>query len=1454
MIRSVLGRDGDRVGVVLGDRDGHDLLDIHGREGVLAGVDVGRSLEVAAGGPVDDDLVLSGGQHPGLSGLHGELLVARLQILVEGELHVVLGGVGHLLDGVLLVLLVSDVLDGQRRGCGGRGARHAPGGVGAVEDVVVQDPIGTVEVRGGLDAVGYVVHGGTVGVRHGGHDVLRVVVGELDERQGEGQVLVALAGGGVVLVVGGDLPSVDRAEVLRSLPACDGEGSEGDLVAAVVGVDGVGSLGQDDAVLAVAVRGGGELESGGAHREDDGGLHSAVAVLDRTARLGGRRGGEAQGVPSGVDAVVDAVPGDRVDGVGHRIGGESHGDVELAVVAEGQTAVGSAVDGDRHGGRGSREGHGLRLVGGHGDGLVAAGRVLGVRVHGHQAVPEGDGVLPGDHGDDGLAVVSDLLGELGPVARVGGDDDGVGLVGGPVDRLAVDVVHRGGDRLRGRRDGQTLGLAGVDREGSGAQGGSGLAVERVGVGSGQDSGDGDASVGDIDALGLGVALELEHHLLGAVDLVADLDRAADDGLLDDHGGLGIDGIEGDQAQVADLHVDPVGRRGDQGGVLPVASGGGGGEDDLLSVGLIVIVDVDGGAADRFASGVDLSVVGGGAADPGVLEHDDRVEVVDHASVGLLLLHRLVGIHVLPSVAADGGLVVGVVHDQPLSDRESGQTVSGDGLRGSVLAVAEGQGDEVAVGAAVARLGGGGSDHGPPEGRVVDGAGVVGGAVVRVVGVELGRRAVLVELVVGEVGDGREAVPVAVLQGEHGSVEDHVSDLAAGQVADLVVGVHDLLLVHPVGHGVDRGEVDGILLGEVRFDLSVRVGVGPDLLDCGGGVLDERPDLVVDGRGREAGGEVGVRVGEHDAEHHGGDGGSGAVREIHLRGRGGSASDGVGDGIELALGDGVVGVVDPGHDGAVLVGVPVVIPDVPHGVGVAGLDGEGGVAGVEGVPLGVGGLSRVDGEAEVGDDDEQGDDEDGHEREGLDHLPEASGHPGGLDVGGPVPDLGLPEHSHDDRGGPDGEHAADDGRGGVAGPGREEHDEQPDDHEELGRGAVPPQVDVGLVDGEADREPHGQPAVVGGDVGHGHVAVGELLHYRTRVDRVPEDEIVVHPGGCDGEGRAEHQEDDDQCGDRDHPGLLPEGHEDEGEHDGDDGDEDGSGVDGVHEAGRHVVRGGDEGPDEDHHSVPEGRVGEVLAPDAGGDGLEDHRDCDEDDRDTEAVPGEGGQHHEDPGDRAVDQDGLPRGLLGIQGLDHLHGEVRHESDEEGGQGILVAAGEDRGADREGHERDDQGSHYTYRLVEHLLADQIDRDAQKSPEDGIQHSQGHRSGLGGTHASAEDGSDARRKEVHEGRDVQGTADGIVDGRIRHGPGAIEDAFDHMQMVLCTRTAGQGEIPIRGNAVGEHETQQERYDHDDAQDECTPVATEPPVTAFAVGPRISGGGRLFSEFAHSNKSPSL
>ena len=140
-------------------------------------------------------------------------------------------------------------------------------------------------------------------------------------------------------------------------------------------------------------------------------------------------------------------------------------------------------------------------------------------------------------------------------------------------------------------------------------------------------------------------------------------------------------------------------------------------------------------------------------------------------------------------------------------------------------------DQVVVGGVGARepcVGRGGPDHGLPEEGVVDGVGVDGVSVVRVVGVELGGCSVSVDGVVAEVRDGGEAASVAVLQGQHAGVGHDVSDLLSGDTAHGIVDLHDLDVVHRGGDVVDARQVDGVLVGDVRPDVAVGVGVVHEL--------------------------------------------------------------------------------------------------------------------------------------------------------------------------------------------------------------------------------------------------------------------------------------------------------------------------------------------------------------------------------------------------------------------------------------------------------------------------------------------------------------------------------------------------------------------------------------------------------------------------------------------------
>ena len=594
-------------------------------------------------------------------------------------------------------------------------------------------------------------------------------------------------------------------------------------------------------------------------------------------------------------------------------------------------------------------------------------------MHGDVALTHGEVVLSGDGCDDRLTVLDGGL-ELGQRVPVGRHDDGSVLNG-----VAVGVLDGDGDRPGGGRDLESDVGSGVDRDGTGSDGRAGLVVQGVLVGSGDDRVDGDGSIGDVDAVAGCISVELQEHVLGIVDVVSDNDGPVD-GCRGDLAGLDdIVGRVGLDDHIADGDLEPVVSGGDHDAVGAIDDPGLGVED-VLSVDVAVLIDGDGGPVDTGTLVGDGSLVGLGVlGHSDIVEHDDGAQVVDGSSLVLLLLEGLPAVHVLPAVVGDGGLGVGVELDLPVDDLVSGQSVSGDSLCGSLGTVAGGQGDQIVVRGVASgepSLGRGGTDHGLPQEGVVHLAGVYGESVVRVVGVELGGCAVVVHGVVAEVGDGGECVPVTVLQREHGGVGHDVGDLLAGGVADGVVGVHDLDGVHTGHDGLDRRQVDGVLIGDVGPDVSVGLGVGCDLIDSGRGVLDVSPDGVVDvGVLSEAGCEVVHVVGHDDAEHHRGDRSAGAGGQVHVRCRGGSAAEGVDDGLESALGDRVVGVVDPGDECTVLGLVLHGVPEVPYWVGVAGLDRVVGVAAEIVVGVGVGGDTGVHGERDVGDDDEERHDDD-----------------------------------------------------------------------------------------------------------------------------------------------------------------------------------------------------------------------------------------------------------------------------------------------------------------------------------------------------------------------------------------------------------------------------------------------------------------------------------------------
>ena len=638
----------------------------------------------------------------------------------------------------------------------------------------------------------------------------------------------------------------------------------------------------------------------------------------------------------------------------------------------------------------------------------------------------------------------------------------------------------------------------------------------------------------------------------------------------------------------------------------------------------------------------------------------------------------------------------------------------------------------------------------------------------------------------------------------------------------IVDLHDLDVVHRGGDVVDARQVDGVLVGDVRPDVAVGVGVGVDLGDRHGGVVDVGLDVGVDiGVVSEAGGEVVYVVGHHDAEDHRRDCTAGSIGQVHVGHCGGSSTEDVGDGVETALGDGVVGVVDPCGEGAVLVLVGVLVPEVPDGVGVSGLDRVLCVPGEVVVGIGVVRDTGVHCERDVRDDDQERHNDDGCEGEGLDHLPKGTGESGDPDGVGPLPEVGGLQHADDDDGGSDCEDGADDCGVGVGGPYCEEHHEHPDGDEQPGGGVVPPQVDVCAVDGVAYGQPHRQPAVVGGDVGHGHVCACELVHDRVGVHAVAVDEGREQVGRGDCEHRGDDHEHDNECGYCDDPGFGADPHEHEREDDGDDRNENGSGVDGVPESGGHVVCRGDQCSDENRDDVADEDVLEVPSPEAVDDDLDDHGDDHQDHEEAESVPGERGQRQEHPGEDGVHEDALLGGLLGIGRLDHPDHEPCREGQQEGCESVLGSAGEDSGADGEGQEREHEGGDDADPLVEHLPGDEEHGDAGERTDHGVQGGEGRGSGLGCTHpGGGEHGCNSGSEEVHQGRIDVESSDRVIDGRIGHRIAAVQDTFNHMQVILRTRTARQRETAVGGDTISEHRAQRECHDHDDAERERTPV----------------------------------
>ena len=255
-------------------------------------------------------------------------------------------------------------------------------------------------------------------------------------------------------------------------------------------------------------------------------------------------------------------------------------------------------------------------------------------------VPDGQGVLAGvevEHGFVGCLISHHELAAVDRVGAVGYLD----LVAVQRHALVLEVGQ----------------LALVDLAGVGAGEGYHV-VLRVG-----------------DALGLASAEEPEVN--GDLGLGRDTDSVI--GTVRDHLGAQQHAGGAGGCGVVDYGVAGVGLDGEP----AVLAGEGGGVD--------VAVGSDGGhldAGDALAGGL----VGDLAADPhraaGAVagvgdDHGQPGEVVDDTALGGLLHDGLAGIHLHPSVAAGGGVGIGVVHDLPVDNLVVAEAVAGGHLQAGV---------------------------------------------------------------------------------------------------------------------------------------------------------------------------------------------------------------------------------------------------------------------------------------------------------------------------------------------------------------------------------------------------------------------------------------------------------------------------------------------------------------------------------------------------------------------------------------------------------------------------------------------------------------------------------------------------------------------------------------------------------------------------------------------------
>ena len=760
---------------------------------------------------------------------------------------------------------------------------------------------------------------------------------------------------------------------------------------------------------------------------------------------------------------------------------------------------------------------------------------------------------------------------------------------------------------------------------------------------------------------------------------------------------------------------------------------------------------------------------GGGVVADVFKQDYGGQIVDESAVGLLLRDRLVCIHVDPSVGGCRGRGIGVVHDVPvdrLETVEGGRRGDGHALVGESEALQKCH--TAAVTAAVD------TEQGLPQECLVHCIGVgrvPGGGVDRV---ELAHRPVGAGGVVAEVRHGGERGAVVVVDGQHASVHFYVFDPVVVLGRDTYGRVHllDLVLGDGLHDVIGYGQVHRVLVrqgGDV--DSGEVVGIGRDVIlrtASGGQPLHLS---VVETGGRDVRPEVLEVRREHYTEGERGDDLRTAIGQIDGRHRRGPSAHGIGDALESALYDGIVGVTYPSYEGTALVHIGILVPErVDHGV-LGGVDRVAEPSVVSGL-LVVGGGGGVDGVYRVGQYHQKNGHQKGGEREELECLPGT-----GLDTVAPEGcEVSFHVHGPDD---PHGQCGASDGECGTCQygivriePSHKEHGEEEQHGEPVhpGVGVLP--VSVKHPSAVDQREPEGEPSVIRGHAGDACAgcAVDEGLHEAPVVHAVPVGHRVGYLGQSEGEGDGDDRDGDDEYGDRDDPRLLLDGREGDAERDGQETEDESTGEHGVPQSDGDVITCSEDESDGEDRVDYEGGGPHVPSADT----LDDHRYRETDRRDDDIHP-EIGPGKYDRCEEYPCEDGVPEGGLVVEdALGTGDGipvhrfecrcqEVDHPGCDEADEREARPVGERGRHDEQREEGVEQGCDDTDGLVslEHLLGGHVDGDA------------GERSEYGGGPCEDSGGRGSVR-DPEEGHDERDGGDNIVEKRterVRRSEGVVQ-----------------------------------------------------------------------------------